>query len=270
MSAGTLRARERRPRRRQGSKVGTMTQPADVPSTRYALDNATVRQKLGPLRELVRDLGRPGFNLIARPDFHDKANLYLQLNQTHETLTITPIGSAIPNRGFGQDDIELFGLSYLQKIHDHHTGGALHLEPGLWITQPCTTYPPEYPPPNGRIIARMASIPHGNAVLAQGNATSFTGAPTMPPRDWIRKYNGSVFPSFNSTPVLGRPARHQRRRLIGEARPPRRFACRLAYGPLGNMTCRLPSARTTPGPRSPPTLPSPPCRSRSGAYPCRT
>lgn len=179
-----------------------MAQPADVPSTRYVLDNATVRKRLGPLRALSGTWEGRGFNLIARPDFRDKANLYLQLNQTHETLTITPIGSAIPNRGFGQDDIELFGLSYLQKIHDHYTGGALHLEPGLWITHPCTTYPPECPPPNGRIIARMASIPHGNAVLAQGNATSFTGAPTMPPQDWIRKYNGSVFPSFNSTPIL--------------------------------------------------------------------
>ena len=114
-----------------------MSQPAVVPSTRYRLDNATVLEKLGPLGELSGTWEGRGFNLIARPDFRDKANLYLQLNQTDETLTITPIGSAIPNRSFGQDDIELFGLSYLQKIYDHHTGGALHLEPGLWITQPC-------------------------------------------------------------------------------------------------------------------------------------
>ncbi len=177
-----------------------MNQPAVVPSTRYRLDNAVVLEKLGPLGELSGTWEGRGFNLIARPNFRDKANLYLQLNQTDETLTITPIGSAIPNRGFGQDDIELFGLSYLQKIDDHHTGGALHLEPGLWITQPSTTYPPEYPSPDGQIIARMASIPHGNAMLAQGNATRFTGAPTLTPRDWIEKYSGSRFPSFNSTP----------------------------------------------------------------------
>jgi hypothetical protein len=177
-----------------------MTPPSDVSSTRYVLDDATALRELGRLRELSGTWEGRGFSLIARPDFHDKANLYLQLNQTHETLTITPIGSAIPNRGFGQDDINLFGLSYLQKIHDHHTGGALHLEPGLWITQPCTTYPREYPPPGGQIIARMASIPHGSAVLAQGNATDFTGAPTLPTQDWIPKYNGSMFPSFNSTP----------------------------------------------------------------------
>jgi hypothetical protein len=46
----------------------------------------------------------------------------------------------------------------------------------------------------------MASIPHGSAVLAQGNATRFTGPPTLQPQGWIEKYNGSRFPSFNSTP----------------------------------------------------------------------
>jgi hypothetical protein len=177
-----------------------MTQPYDVPATRYVIDNEIVQEKLGYLSELAGTWEGRGFNLIARPDFHDKANLYLQLNQTHETLTVAPIGSPIPNRGFGQDDIELFGLSYLQKIHDHYTGGALHLEPGLWITQPPTTYPPENPPTGGQIIARMASIPHGTVVLAQGNAISFTGAPTLRPPDGIMKYHGSLFPSFNSTP----------------------------------------------------------------------
>ena len=135
-----------------------MNQQADVSSIRHVPDNATVLEKLGLLCELSGTWEGEGFSLIARPDFRDKANLYLQLNQTRETLTITPIGSAIPNRGFGQDDIELFGLSYLQKIDDHQTGGVLHLEPGLWITQPGTTYPRQYPPPGGQIIARMASI----------------------------------------------------------------------------------------------------------------
>ena len=180
-----------------------MSQPAEVSSTRLVVDNATVRQELGPLGELAGTWTGEGFNLIARPDFHDRANLYLQLNQTHETLRITSIGSAIPNRGFGQDDIELFGLSYLQQIHDRFTGGALHLEPGLWITQPNTQYPPEDPPPGGQIIARMASIPHGNAVLAQGNATSFTGPPTL--ETAAQPYAGSVFPSFNSTPFGATP-----------------------------------------------------------------
>ncbi|MGA7750526.1 MAG: heme-binding protein, partial [Gallionella sp.] len=77
----------------------------------------------------------------------------------------------IPNRGFAQDDIELFGLTYLQKISDTVTGGALHIEPGIWVTQPSTTAPPESTPTGSQIVARMATIPHGNALLAQGQAT---------------------------------------------------------------------------------------------------
>jgi len=44
----------------------------------------------------------------------------------------------------------------------------------------------------------MATIPHGNAVLAEGTATRFTGPPTL--KAGTVPYNGSVFPSFNSTP----------------------------------------------------------------------
>ena len=51
-----------------------------------------------------------------------------------------PISSSIPNRGVFQDDVELFGLGYLQKISDAVTGGALHIEPGIWVTQPATTH----------------------------------------------------------------------------------------------------------------------------------
>ena len=170
-----------------------------IPSVRLAPDNAEVLRDLGPLANLVGTWEGRGFNLIARPDFHDQANLYLQLNQTHENFRVSPIGSAIPNRGFGQDDINLFGVDYLQKIHDEHTGGALHLEPGLWVIQPGTTFPPEENPNDPpRIVHRMGSIPHGNALLASGTATPFTGPPTLPANG--TPYNGSVFPSFNSTP----------------------------------------------------------------------
>ena len=86
-----------------------------------------------------------GFNLVARPDLEGNANLYLELNQTQETLEFKPIASAIPNRGFGMDDIELFGLTYLQQISDSVTGGALHIEPGIWVRQPATIAPPEKP-----------------------------------------------------------------------------------------------------------------------------
>ena len=175
-----------------------------IPSVRLTPDSATVLNTLGLLADLAGTWRGEGFNLIARPDFEGNANLYLQLNQTQETLKIDPIGSSIPNRGFGQDDIELFGLTYLQKISDASTGGALHIEPGLWVTQPTTTYPPETAPPGAQIVARMGSIPHGTTVLAQGTAAPFVGPPTL--TTGAAQYAFSQFPSFNSTPfAVGTP-----------------------------------------------------------------
>ena len=174
-----------------------------VSSVRLPLDNATILGKLGLLGGLAGTWQGHGFNLIARPDFHDKANLYLQLNQTSETLKFDPINASIPNRGFGQDDIELFGLTYLQQISDNFTGGLLHIEPGIWITQPSTTYPPESVPPGEQIVARLGSIPHGSSILAQGTAQSFTGPPTLTISG--AQYAFSQFPSFNSTPFAVTP-----------------------------------------------------------------
>jgi len=178
---------------------------ATIPDTRISPDNQTVLNQLGLLQDLAGTWKGNGFNLIARPDFHHTkppfngvTDLYLQLNQTRERLKFEPIGSAIPNRGFGQDDIQLFGLTYLQQITDAGFDGALHIEPGIWVTQPPTSFPPESVPPPAQLVARMATIPHGNSVLAQGIAKPFTGAPvlTIPGS----QYSFSLFPSFNSTP----------------------------------------------------------------------
>ena len=135
------------------SAVSTTPSVARIPTVRISQDNETVLNQLGLLKEFAGTWKGEGFNLIARPDFQGKSNLYLQLNQTRETLEVNPIGSSIPNRGFGQNDIELFGLTYLQKISDVFTGGALHIEPGLWVTQPSTTYPPESAPDGSQIVA---------------------------------------------------------------------------------------------------------------------
>jgi hypothetical protein len=172
-----------------------------VSSARFAAQSAAAQ--LGLLADLAGTWEGSGFNLIARPDFHDRTDLYLQLSETREHLVFDPIGSAIPNRGFGMDDIELFGLTYLQKISDAASGGALHIEPGIWVTQPATTFPPESPPAQGQLVSRMATIPHGNSVLAEGIAEPFTGPPvlTIPGS----QYSFSRFPSFNSTPFAVPP-----------------------------------------------------------------
>src|SRR5277367_6871528 len=150
-----------------------------IPSVRISPDNATVLQNLGLLAELAGNWHGTGFNLVARPDFEDQTNVFLELNLTNETTKFDPISSSIPNRGFAQPDIELFGLTYLQKISDATTGGALHIEPGIWVMQPPTSQPPESAPVGGQIVARMGNIPHGNSVLIGGAATKFTGGPPV-------------------------------------------------------------------------------------------
>jgi hypothetical protein len=174
-----------------------------ISNTRIAPDNVTVLKQLGLLGDLVGTWKGHGFNLIARPDFHDSTDLYLQLNQTRETLKFEAIGSPIPNRGFGQDDIELFGLTYLQQISDAAKDGALHIEPGIWVTQPNTTFPPESVPAPQQLVARMGTIPHGNSILATGIAAPFSGNPVLTVGGI--QYNFSLFPSFNSTPFAVQP-----------------------------------------------------------------
>jgi hypothetical protein len=174
-----------------------------ISDIRISPDNRTILEQLGLLQDLAGTWKGKGFNLIARPNFHDGTDLYLQLNQTRETLKFDPIGSSVPNRGFGQDDIELFGLTYLQQIADAEFDGALHIEPGIWVTQPATTFPPETVAAPRQLVARMGAIPHGNSLLAAGIAEPFTGPPvlTVPGS----QYSFSLFPSFNSTPFAVPP-----------------------------------------------------------------
>jgi hypothetical protein len=138
---------------------------SNIPSVRLATPNEEVLTDLGLLADLAGTWHGTGFNLIARPDKVGGAPLFLELNKTSETLRFDPIATSIPNRGNAQQDIDLHGLTYLQKISDSVTGGALHIEPGIWVTVPPTQAPQET-----ASVARMASIPHGNALLAQGTA----------------------------------------------------------------------------------------------------
>jgi hypothetical protein len=75
-------------------------------------------------------------DFIGRSDKQGGSPVFLELNQALEKLSFTPIFSTIPNCGFAVDDTELFGLIYLQKITDTVTGGALRIEPGIWIHMP--------------------------------------------------------------------------------------------------------------------------------------
>jgi hypothetical protein len=140
-----------------------------------------VKDRLGPLTELAGKWNGEGFNVIWRPDHGQGSNHFLELNLTSELLEFTPISGPIPNRGFLQPDIYMYGLTYMQQISDanvkdsNQNKAGLHVEPGLWAVIPQTRDPSEVP-----TVARLASIPHGTAIVAQGIATTSDAAPHIP------------------------------------------------------------------------------------------
>jgi hypothetical protein len=141
----------------------------------------SIDDPLGPLAELAGTWTGTGFNTIWRPHFPaGRQDRFLELNLTAETLEFEVIPGAIPNRGLDQKDIEMFGLHYLQQISDSTLSAGIHFEPGIWAVVPKTTAPKEPP-----TVVRMASIPHGTAVLAQGNAFRVARAPVIKDTDII-------------------------------------------------------------------------------------
>jgi hypothetical protein len=159
--------------------VGDLTAEIRLrPPTPILLDN------LGLLQSLPGTWIGTGFNLIWRPNFAPingvASDHFLEINLTQEILTFELIGAPIPNRGLAQPDITLFGVHYLQQISDAITFGALHIEPGIWVNIPSSTQP-NVPPS----IARLATIPHGNGLVAEGNAASFPNPPVFQPANTV-------------------------------------------------------------------------------------
>ena len=174
---------------------------------------------LGPLSAFVGDFAGNGFNTIFRPDSTatptqlpnpipppppPRDNI-LELNLTSETLAFAKSLGSVPNRGTGtQPDAFLNGIPYLQTVNDttiHGESVPIHFEPGLWIHVPATTTPPL-----GETVARMASIPHGTTIEAQGLVEpAKPGPPTIAAVDITPFVTGSnplkkvKFPSQTAT-----------------------------------------------------------------------
>ena len=147
---------------------------------------------LGPLAAFVGDFVGNGFNTIFRPNSAatptklpnpitpgTPTDNVLELNLTSKTLSFSKNLGSVPNRGTGtQQDAFLNGVPYVQSINDitiHGESVGIHFEPGIWIHVPATTVPPL-----GETVARMASIPHGTTIDAQGLVDpAKPGAPTI-------------------------------------------------------------------------------------------
>jgi len=152
---------------------------------------------LGALADFTGTWTGNGFNTIFRPNSPQSPTAFpnpvtappppsvsdnvLELNLTSETLSFSASLGAVPNRGSVQGDATLNGVPYLQSINDITIAGqsiGIHLEPGLWMAVPSTIDPRE-----GPTLTRMASIPHGTTIAAQGTSTTFAGKPTIAPVD---------------------------------------------------------------------------------------
>ena len=148
-----------------------------VPTSRAATANLP-----GPLAILAGTWKGNGFNQIWRPFQGGPPNQdrFLELNQTLEILQFEEIPGDIPNRGLLQADINLHGLRYLQQVQDANVLGpngelaGIHVEPGIWVTVPQTTNPQD-----PTTVARLANIPHGTSLVAQGTALPAISGPPL-------------------------------------------------------------------------------------------
>jgi len=127
-----------------------------------------------------------GWNMIALPFAQDGPLDYrLLLNQYDEVLSFSLVDKKVPNRGVSDDhedqtDQTLVTLDYEQVVTQVAVvdepasevtglpGAAIHHEPGLFLNMIDQI-------PDGFDIARLGTIPHGDAVLALGKSSTVEG-----------------------------------------------------------------------------------------------
>jgi hypothetical protein len=152
---------------------------------------------LGPLTLLpgtwknLPGLPGRGWNAIALPFATEPFHYRLLVNQYNEELKFSLVDKAVPNRGIRlngaavETDQFVVTLDYEQMITQIKTadnppsglagdpGQAIHHEPGLWLHMTNENT-------NGIDIARLATIPHGDAALALGKSQQIDGPPVIP------------------------------------------------------------------------------------------
>lgn len=124
----------------------------------------------GPLSGLIGTwVGSQGFNMVALPN--QQGGFGLLVAPYTETLTITAVPATTPDRGL-KSIVQIPTLQYATSISDSRDGALMHVEAGFWETMPAADN-------GGFDIFRLATIPHGDALTAMGNATIIDGPPTI-------------------------------------------------------------------------------------------
>ncbi|WP_293114377.1 heme-binding protein [Okeania sp. SIO1I7] len=147
-------------------------------------------EDLGPLKDLTGTWVGKGWNMIAVPINSRRArntvgcpgktpkkpreNFCVEIMPYIETLTFTPIGAPVPNRGFPIDTF-VVGLHYQQVVSDANTFQPLHIENGMWLLLD----------KEKKIVSRLSSIPHGNTLLAIGDSFDVEGNFQIPEIDGL-------------------------------------------------------------------------------------
>ncbi len=164
-----------------------------TPERRVAAEAAPAEPDLGGIAGFIGTFRGNGLNTIFRPqDFAvtptplpnpatGPDDNILEINLTEETLSFSTALGSIPNRGMVQGDVFLNGIPYLQTINDISDPAnpvGIHFEPGVWLSVPATTVPEE-----AATLVRMASIPHGTTIEAQGTSFTVAGGPRIDPVD---------------------------------------------------------------------------------------
>lgn len=164
-----------------------------------------------------------GWNLIALPfkqpgsttNPNPPSDFRLLLNQFNETLTFSGVDRHVPNRGAAQTllfdaDQHLAALQYIQHIDQiaatdfpstpdtpdtPKAPAAIHHEPGLLLHMQTQTE-------GGPGYARLATIPHGDSVMALGTALAFDGPPDIDRAGDFSALPVGVNPDVDHNPYL--------------------------------------------------------------------
>jgi hypothetical protein len=145
--------------------------------------------------------------MIALPHEQAPFKFRILMNQYDEVLEFKSVDDNVPNRGLAKvidnsanHDQFVAALDYQQAIEqidaeDFPDSGGLagppklpiHHEPGLWLyMKNLRTTDKDFSAAKGVVdadleVARLATIPHGNSVLALGTAAKQRGMPEIPP-----------------------------------------------------------------------------------------
>lgn len=141
------------------------------PISRLGAKNEEMAKKYGPLSGLIGTWsGNQGVNLIAVPN--QKGDFTLLVAPYYETITVTALSSPTPNRGLKTIE-QIPTLMYSLMIHDARDNSLMHAENGIWELLDGSE------DNDGYNLARMGSVPHGDALMCLGNSSETNGRPNI-------------------------------------------------------------------------------------------